>query len=147
MIRRPPRSTLFPYTTLFRSRALLVDESAQVADDGRDAERLLLQRAQPLLVRRSRQLLAQQRRDAADGSDRVVQLVRHAGAERPERGQPPRAQDLVLRGPELGGAVLDALAPPAVPAVDLLVPPDDLRGHLVEGARELADLVVAVHLR
>src|SRR2546426_2810374 len=31
MIRRPPRSTLFPYTTLFRSRALqdLVPESHQ----------------------------------------------------------------------------------------------------------------------
>src|SRR5256885_6693721 len=26
MIRRPPRSTLFPYTTLFRSRMLPVDE-------------------------------------------------------------------------------------------------------------------------
>src|SRR5256885_12678799 len=26
MIRRPPRSTLFPYTTLFRSRALQLDE-------------------------------------------------------------------------------------------------------------------------
>src|SRR5258707_11126803 len=25
MIRRPPRSTLFPYTTLFRSRAVVVD--------------------------------------------------------------------------------------------------------------------------
>src|SRR5256884_6507006 len=25
MIRRPPRSTLFPYTTLFRSRCLLID--------------------------------------------------------------------------------------------------------------------------
>src|SRR5947209_12209829 len=25
MIRRPPRSTLFPYTTLFRSRVLLID--------------------------------------------------------------------------------------------------------------------------
>src|SRR3712207_8345839 len=31
MIRRPPRSTLFPYTTLFRSRALGADdERAQV---------------------------------------------------------------------------------------------------------------------
>src|SRR2546430_9630010 len=29
MIRRPPRSTLFPYTTLFRSRA--VDEGCEVA--------------------------------------------------------------------------------------------------------------------
>src|SRR3712207_8715301 len=28
MIRRPPRSTLFPYTTLFRSRALDLDEVA-----------------------------------------------------------------------------------------------------------------------
>src|SRR5260221_10356786 len=28
MIRRPPRSTLFPYTTLFRSRALFFSELA-----------------------------------------------------------------------------------------------------------------------
>src|SRR5256885_9978085 len=33
MIRRPPRSTLFPYTTLFRS--LLADQAAQRNDDGR----------------------------------------------------------------------------------------------------------------
>src|SRR5258708_24378509 len=31
MIRRPPRSTLFPYTTLFRSRHLL-DRRSQAAD-------------------------------------------------------------------------------------------------------------------
>src|SRR2546427_10312239 len=31
MIRRPPRSTLFPYTTLFRSTA---DESLRINDDG-----------------------------------------------------------------------------------------------------------------
>src|SRR2546426_4164623 len=31
MIRRPPRSTLFPYTTLFRSRLLRVVETAQIA--------------------------------------------------------------------------------------------------------------------
>src|SRR2546427_5960535 len=29
MIRRPPRSTLFPYTTLFRSRALLADRGSR----------------------------------------------------------------------------------------------------------------------
>src|SRR2546430_12090346 len=29
MIRRPPRSTLFPYTTLFRSEELLKDKSRQ----------------------------------------------------------------------------------------------------------------------
>src|SRR2546427_4266330 len=32
MIRRPPRSTLFPYTTLFRSRAI---EDAHVGDGAR----------------------------------------------------------------------------------------------------------------
>src|SRR3712207_7196007 len=35
MIRRPPRSTLFPYTTLFRSAAA----PGQVADDDAPAER------------------------------------------------------------------------------------------------------------
>src|SRR2546425_2959802 len=37
MIRRPPRSTLFPYTTLFRSSALLdvdLEEVAQVVERG-----------------------------------------------------------------------------------------------------------------
>src|SRR3712207_8227781 len=32
MIRRPPRSTLFPYTTLFRSPARELDASVLVAD-------------------------------------------------------------------------------------------------------------------
>src|SRR5438270_4027569 len=37
MIRRPPRSTLFPYTTLFRSRRGGADEDrALVRGDGRD---------------------------------------------------------------------------------------------------------------
>src|SRR2546422_3437498 len=34
MIRRPPRSTLFPYTTLFRSGAELARESVGDADAG-----------------------------------------------------------------------------------------------------------------
>src|SRR5688572_5397799 len=33
MIRRPPRSTLFPYTTLFRSETRYLDEVAQSTDD------------------------------------------------------------------------------------------------------------------
>src|SRR5438445_7034479 len=39
MIRRPPRSTLFPYTTLFRSHALLRDELPDGQEDrhGHDA--------------------------------------------------------------------------------------------------------------
>src|SRR3712207_6847184 len=39
MIRRPPRSTLFPYTTLFRSRARPVD-AAHRADRPEDGEPL-----------------------------------------------------------------------------------------------------------
>src|SRR3712207_7627544 len=31
MIRRPPRSTLFPYTTLFRSRSVFMDSSSDHA--------------------------------------------------------------------------------------------------------------------
>src|SRR5437660_5479725 len=34
MIRRPPRSTLFPYTTLFRSSGLRLAEVAQVRAEG-----------------------------------------------------------------------------------------------------------------
>src|SRR2546428_9478757 len=34
MIRRPPRSTLFPYTTLFRSRYLTNDLIAQAREHG-----------------------------------------------------------------------------------------------------------------
>src|SRR5260370_5145318 len=32
MIRRPPRSTLFPYTTLFRSEAVYTENSADIID-------------------------------------------------------------------------------------------------------------------
>src|SRR3712207_7754568 len=42
MIRRPPRSTLFPYTTLFRSRG---------ADRAEEAQPRLLQRERPEPVR------------------------------------------------------------------------------------------------
>src|SRR3712207_7736776 len=36
MIRRPPRSTLFPYTTLFRSRAVAAHHLADDADHVRE---------------------------------------------------------------------------------------------------------------
>src|SRR3712207_8415145 len=46
MIRRPPRSTLFPYTTLFRSPALEpADPGVAVRLGGRDRARDLLRRA------------------------------------------------------------------------------------------------------
>src|SRR3712207_7067230 len=34
MIRRPPRSTLFPYTTLFRSRPVVDDDDLEVGEVG-----------------------------------------------------------------------------------------------------------------
>src|SRR2546430_13445395 len=40
MIRRPPRSTLFPYTTLFRSRPADVAVGRDVADARREMEGL-----------------------------------------------------------------------------------------------------------
>src|SRR2546427_12876124 len=40
MIRRPPRSTLFPYTTLFRSEANLVKARTVATNDARNAARL-----------------------------------------------------------------------------------------------------------
>src|SRR5207253_7712991 len=112
-----------------------------------DPARLLLQGAELLFVGSSLELLAKQRRDAGDGGDRIVQLVRHSGAQRAERGEAPGAEDLILRLLELGGPLVDALLKLAVPAADLLVAPHDLARHLVERARQLADLVVAVHLR
>src|SRR3712207_8623140 len=54
MIRRPPRSTLFPYTTLFRSRLLVelvADQLLGLGDVGRDHGRLRAHRvAQRLAV-------------------------------------------------------------------------------------------------
>src|SRR6266536_2623408 len=44
MIRRPPRSTLFPYTTLFRSRALPLRPSARLAVRGDGLRRVLRDR-------------------------------------------------------------------------------------------------------
>src|SRR2546427_8805038 len=47
MIRRPPRSTLFPYTTLFRSLELVGHAHAEVLD----AERLVAAQAAAELLR------------------------------------------------------------------------------------------------
>src|SRR5256885_6661904 len=41
MIRRPPRSTLFPYTTLFRSRSLLAVTDEEERSDIEDAMEFL----------------------------------------------------------------------------------------------------------
>src|SRR5687767_15740780 len=73
MIRRPPRSTLFPYTTLFRSREL---------------DHLVAQLAHPAVVEQLQE---------APGLDHA-ELGRDVGRVDPELGMP--AQRLVARSEE-----------------------------------------------
>src|SRR3712207_7846352 len=47
MIRRPPRSTLFPYTTLFRSRGRTAQDEGEVGLGDGASEVVLAQLAQP----------------------------------------------------------------------------------------------------
>src|SRR3712207_7108869 len=73
MIRRPPRSTLFPYTTLFRSRERERDQPVE-----REAQRR----------RRRRQPRAQQQRRAdRQDEERVAQLGERPAGRRHERGR------------------------------------------------------------
>src|SRR5436189_5740713 len=67
MIRRPPRSTLFPYTTLFRSLKALIMI---------DAEHWSVTGAQPADLR----LEVASRSVAHDGQDREAMEVGHADA-------------------------------------------------------------------
>src|SRR5256885_11951452 len=63
MIRRPPRSTLFPYTTLFRSRGLDPGRDRRPAADVHPGARV----RHPLLP--AHQAGGARRRDAADPPD------------------------------------------------------------------------------
>src|SRR2546426_6476162 len=60
MIRRPPRSTLFPYTTLFRSRSSLSLRGARPAHVARDAR--IPSRQAPPRLREQRQQPSQRHR-------------------------------------------------------------------------------------
>src|ERR1041384_8432634 len=90
MIRRPPRSTLFPYTTLFRSDAVAF------VDEGRDRDRdAVLKRRGFVDVRDGRAF--HRRLGASDGQlNRVGQLDAdwlafvEIGLNVQARGQPPR---------------------------------------------------------
>src|SRR3712207_8134621 len=61
MIRRPPRSTLFPYTTLFRS-GQRVEPVRRRAEQRRDAERRGQRRRQPEILVRQRELEVRDRK-------------------------------------------------------------------------------------
>src|SRR2546426_2085439 len=69
MIRRPPRSTLFPYTTLFRSRPaeLLVQEPDRGCDDRHIAQR---EGQHDLPAQRHQLIVAEARQGPAHPEDR-----------------------------------------------------------------------------
>src|SRR3989454_9125894 len=120
MIRRPPRSTLFPYTTLFRSHrdvALLHPQRGgdlaadEPAADHREAHALARERAQAAVIVQGAEiddlvgLERQAPRDAARGEEQLLvpihraPVVRHTarpGIER--RDPPPQVQRRARRG-------------------------------------------------
>src|SRR5258708_28407477 len=51
MIRRPPRSTLFPYTTLFRSHAVRKEQRDEDEDAAEDVQPQLRERARQVGLR------------------------------------------------------------------------------------------------
>src|SRR3712207_8825242 len=75
MIRRPPRSTLFPYTTLFRSREERGDD--EVARDGADAEPVQFARHEDGVLVVERRVAARDDEVARDGSGRLVRSEEH----------------------------------------------------------------------
>src|SRR5256885_5512234 len=72
MIRRPPRSTLFPYTTLFRSgrRVSLLVHAAPIYSADRTIEAALAAYADVTDMKRYQQELDARRRAAEEASDR-----------------------------------------------------------------------------
>src|SRR3982751_2528501 len=89
MIRRPPRSTLFPYTTLFRS---LVDRGAHGTKGGRD---FAIGVAQTL---RSEEHTS----ELQSRSDLVCRLLLEKTARADSRGRALRAERLYLEGAARG---------------------------------------------
>src|SRR3712207_9359372 len=85
MIRRPPRSTLFPYTTLFRSReARKRNGGVAAAGGGRGPHTQVVRR------RRLNELVAPpvQTQEAGRGARKGVALPLGAAHERPHRRRP-----------------------------------------------------------
>src|SRR5256885_8031909 len=89
MIRRPPRSTLFPYTTLFRSEAEVIRGARGRPDDGRTLEDpLILEIGEALerRVERDERLVGDPRRVSGQRSRRHVVGEQRQHAERARIG-------------------------------------------------------------
>src|SRR2546427_13044854 len=87
MIRRPPRSTLFPYTTLFRSDAepvetVLLDPAAVDVDEALQHARILGHEIiEPGKISQRLALAAERRIAPVVVVDRIVEPVRHRSEE------------------------------------------------------------------
>src|SRR2546426_12837508 len=98
MIRRPPRSTLFPYTTLFRSRAVLarVERLLRLVARGVEVDRRCLEHAR----RTAREVVAEDRRRVEERRERVEHLgVLALARDRGHRAE--RGECDVLEGPSV----------------------------------------------
>src|SRR2546422_6071547 len=112
MIRRPPRSTLFPYTTLFRSHQPL-DPEAQCARQ--DGERRDGDLARPLAPG-SRAGPREEGHDASRIADLVAEVEMvglriveiHGALHQPEAEQPHVEVEVLLRVTRDRGDVMDA---------------------------------------
>src|SRR2546427_11495992 len=106
MIRRPPRSTLFPYTTLFRSRLERFFGIAQMAEHFRGCPVLRIgapeEHALALTLHGGPELVGgalQPAEALGDGLPGVLFDRRHGGRPFPEGGYaPPRAPPVFGRG-------------------------------------------------
>src|SRR2546426_11848602 len=96
MIRRPPRSTLFPYTTLFRSEPEAVEPQRLdgEAPDRVEADVAEEERARVLAQRRAQP--PDQRDEDGEVPDRLVQERRVEVLELAEARRPMRGRDVEL---------------------------------------------------
>src|SRR2546429_5668039 len=73
MIRRPPRSTLFPYTTLFRSVVSQQDEKSQVKNRAK-AMKVLRSRLYEMELRKQQEAIAKDRRSQVGTGERSEKI-------------------------------------------------------------------------
>src|SRR3712207_8235957 len=70
MIRRPPRSTLFPYTTLFRSGGDVYDQAVAVVLRDKKASTSYIQRRLQIGYNRAASLMERMEKEGIVGPDR-----------------------------------------------------------------------------